>query len=127
MLSKAPTRYRKFADDIETLKRVAGVECNCAELDSYLWVAGEYWYWKNHPTYRISSDLKPCFENLHTDPSLEPPLAALLGIAVSIPPRSNFLKIRFLHLLAQKAQIKCGGLNTRRRARSPIRPGAGDS
>ncbi len=46
MQSKDPRRYHRFAEDIETLKRVAGLTCNCAELDSYLWVAGEYWYWK---------------------------------------------------------------------------------
>jgi hypothetical protein len=80
MQSKDPRRYHRFTEDIETLKRVAGLNCNCAELDSYLWVAGEYWYWKDHRKYSISSELKPHFENLQRSPTLEPSLAALLGI-----------------------------------------------
>jgi hypothetical protein len=82
MQSKDPRRYHRFSEDIETLKRVAGVNCNCAELDSYLWVAGEYWYWKDHPRYTISSDLKQHFENLQRNPMAEPSLAALLGIDI---------------------------------------------
>ena len=80
MQSKDPRRYHKFTEDIQTLKRVAGLNCNCAELDSYLWVAGEYWYWKDHPKYSISSDLKQPFENIQSNPTAEPSLAALLGI-----------------------------------------------
>lgn len=78
MQSKDPRRYHRFTEDIETLKQVAGLNCNCAELDAYLWVAGEYWYWKDHPKYRISGDLKRRFENLRGNPSAEPSLAALL-------------------------------------------------
>jgi hypothetical protein len=78
--SKDPRRYHRFTEDIETLKRVAGLNCNCAELDAYLWVAGEYWYWKEHPKYSISNDLKRRFENLRENPAAEPSLAALLGI-----------------------------------------------
>jgi hypothetical protein len=81
MQSKDTRRYHKFTEDIETLKRAAGLNCNCAELDAYLWVAGEYWYWKDHPDYNISNDLRPQFENLRRDPTTEPVLAALLGIA----------------------------------------------
>jgi hypothetical protein len=80
MQSKDPRRYHRFTEDIETLKQVASLNCNCAELDAYLWVAGEYWYWKEHPKYRISTDLKRRFENLQGNPSTEPSLAALLGI-----------------------------------------------
>jgi len=80
MQSKDPRRYHRFTEDIETLKRVAGLNCNCAELDAYLWVAGEYWYWKEHPKYLISTDLKRRFENLQGNPSTEPSLVALLGI-----------------------------------------------
>ena len=80
MQSKDTRRYHRFAEDIETLKRVAGLTCNCEELDAYLWVAGEYWYWKDHPKYSISSELKQHFENLRRNPSTEPLLAALLGI-----------------------------------------------
>jgi hypothetical protein len=80
MQSKDPRRYHRFAEDIEKLKQVAGLTCNCAELDAYLWVAGEYWYWKDHPKYTINGDLKPRFENLQNNPSAEPSLAALLGI-----------------------------------------------
>jgi hypothetical protein len=80
MQSKDPRRYHKFSEDFETLKRVAGLTCNCAELDAYLWVAGEYWYWKDHPKSSISGDLKVRFENLRGNPSTEPLLVALLGI-----------------------------------------------
>lgn len=80
MQSKDQRRYHRFSENIEMLKRVTGVNCNCAELDSYLWVAGEYWYWKDHPRYTISRDLKSRFENLQDNPSAEPLLAALLDI-----------------------------------------------
>ena len=80
MKSKDPRRYHRFAEDIETLKRVAGLTCTCAELDSYLWVAGEYWYWKDHQDYSINGDLEVHFGNLQRDPATEPTLAALLGI-----------------------------------------------
>lgn len=42
--SKDPRRYHRFVEDIATLKRAAGLTFDCAELDAYLWVAGEYWY-----------------------------------------------------------------------------------
>lgn len=77
MQSKDQRRYHKFTEDIETLKRAAGLSCNCAELDSYLWVAGEYWYWKDHRKYNISGYLKPRFENLERNPATEPLLVAL--------------------------------------------------
>lgn len=81
--SKDARRYHRVTVDIETLKRVAGLNCNCADLDAYLWVAGEYWYWKDHPKYKISGDLKPRFENLQENPSDESLLAALLGISTA--------------------------------------------
>lgn len=80
MQSKEPGRYHRFCEDFETLKRVAGLNCDCAELDAYLWVAGEYWYWKEHPKYPISGDLKMRFESVRRSTSAEPVLAALLGI-----------------------------------------------
>ena len=79
--SKDARRYHRFAEDIETLKRVAELNCNCAELDAYLWVAGEYWYWIDHPKYKISGDLKRRFENLQRTPTAEPLLVALLNIS----------------------------------------------
>ncbi len=78
--SKDPRRYHKFTEDIETLKRVAGLNCSCAQLDAYLWVAGAYWCWKDRPNESINGDLKVRFENLHRDPATEPTLVALLGI-----------------------------------------------
>jgi hypothetical protein len=80
MQSKDTRRYHRFAEEIEMLKRVAGLTCNCDKLDAYLWVAGEYWYWKDHPKYSISGDLKMRFENLLRNPATEPSLVALLGI-----------------------------------------------
>jgi hypothetical protein len=83
MQSKDPRRYHRFAEDMETLKRVACLHCSCAELDSYLWVAGEYWYWKEHPKYDINGYLKQSFENLQRNPSAEPSLAALLDMGMA--------------------------------------------
>lgn len=80
MQSKDARRYHRFAEDIETLKRVAGLTCDCAELDAYLWVAGEYWYWKKHPNYKINNGLRLRFENLQRNIASEPTLAALLGL-----------------------------------------------
>jgi hypothetical protein len=80
--SDNPKRYLKFAEDIETLKKMAGLTCNCAELDAYLWVAGEYWYWKAHPRTNVSGELRPHFQ-LVEDPKNAPTLAALLGIGVT--------------------------------------------
>lgn len=73
-------RYLRFVDDFETLKRMAGLTCDCEDLDGYLWVAGEYWYWKAHPKTEISSELRPHFEMLGTNPENEPELAKLLGL-----------------------------------------------
>lgn len=80
MKSENPKRYLKFAEDIETLKTMAGLTCNCAELDVYLWVAGEYWYWKAHPRANVNGDLMPHFQRLVEDPEKESNLAVLLGI-----------------------------------------------
>jgi hypothetical protein len=82
MKSENPKRYLRFNEDIATLKRVAGLTCNCAELDAYLWVAGEYLSWKDDPRTNINGDLKPHFERLENDPQSERTLSILLGIAV---------------------------------------------
>ena len=81
MRSKNPKRYHKFTEDIETLKRVAGLNCSCEDLDSYLWVAGEYWYWKEYPKVQVNTGLKLQFENVLKNPGSEPVLAALLGLS----------------------------------------------
>lgn len=81
MQSRDARRYHRFTEDMETLKQVAGLTCNCADLDAYLWVAGEYWYWKDHPKYNINGDLKARFENLQANPADEPLLAALVGLS----------------------------------------------
>ena len=62
MKSENPKRYLRFNEDIATLKRVAGLSCNCAELDAYLWVAGEYLSWKANPKLNISGDLRQYFD-----------------------------------------------------------------
>jgi hypothetical protein len=80
MQSKNPKRYLKFTDDIETLKRVAQLQYSCADLDKYLWMAGEYRYWKAYPKTQISADLKPYFETLETDTEKEPDLAKAFGL-----------------------------------------------
>jgi hypothetical protein len=67
MASKNPKRYLKFVEDTGTLKEVAGLTCNCADLDAYLWVVGEYWYWKEHQTAEINGDLRLHFERLARD------------------------------------------------------------
>jgi hypothetical protein len=82
MKSVNSKRYLGFNEDIETLKEAAGLTCNCAELDTYLWVAGEYWYWKAHQRTNINGDLKPHFERFAKDPESEGTLALLLGIGV---------------------------------------------
>jgi hypothetical protein len=82
MTSKNPKRYLKFVEDIRTLKQVAGLTCNCADLDAYLWVAGEYWYWKEHHTSEINGDLKLHFERLARDPESERTLCNLLGVSM---------------------------------------------
>lgn len=81
--SKNPKRYLKFYEDVETLKRAAVLTCDCAQLDAYLWVAGEYWYWKAHPKTKVSGDLMDHFERLTRNPEDERTLSSLLSIAVS--------------------------------------------
>lgn len=80
MRSKSQKRYIKFTDEVETLKRTAGLKCSCADLDKYLWMAGEYRYWKAHPKTRISAELKPHFDTLGTSPGNEPDLAKAFGL-----------------------------------------------
>jgi hypothetical protein len=78
--SQHPKRYLKFCENIEKLRELAGLTCNCAELDAYLWLAGEYQAWSKNPNEKkISSDLRPLFERLQTDPESEPALRDLLG------------------------------------------------
>ena len=81
--SANPKRYLKFAADIVMLKQVAGLTCNCAELDAYLWVAGEYLIWKANPSTKVNGELKPHFEELAKSPENEPALRSLLGLDVS--------------------------------------------
>jgi len=81
--SKNPKRYLKFAADIEKLKELAGLSCDCTQLDTYLWIAGEYWCWKGNPKLKISTDLNPLFQRLQEDPASEPTLRDLLGLADS--------------------------------------------
>jgi hypothetical protein len=83
--SKDARRYHRFTQDIETLKLSASLNCNCAELDAYLWVAGEYWYWIQHPQYNINGDLKRQFKNLQIQPQNAMLLAALLDIRATSP------------------------------------------
>jgi hypothetical protein len=85
MKSKNPKRYLKFTEDIETLKRLAGLTCSCAELDAYLWVAGEYLSWKVNSKLNISGDLRHHFERLEKDPESERNLQNLLGDDVQAP------------------------------------------
>ena len=83
--SENPKRYLGFCENIETLCELAGLTCNCAELDAYLWVAGEYRSWLKSNKYEISSDLRPFFQRLQNDPESEPALRDLLG-ALAAPP-----------------------------------------
>ena len=80
MQSTKTKRYLKFTEDVETLRRLAGLQCTCEELDGYLWVAGEYWYWKAHPKTLVNTELKPHFERLVANIEEEPDLANLLGL-----------------------------------------------
>jgi hypothetical protein len=77
--SRNSKRYLRFCENIETLSELAGLTCNRAELDAYLWIAGEYQSWSKNKKREISSDLKPFFERLQKDPESEPTLRDLLG------------------------------------------------
>jgi hypothetical protein len=77
--SRNPKRYLGFCENVKTLRELAGLTCNCAELDAYLWVAGEHRRWSKSREYEISSDLRPFFERLQNDPESEPALRDLLG------------------------------------------------
>jgi hypothetical protein len=79
--SQNPKRYLRFAEDLEKLRGLAGLTCDCAQLDAYLWVAGEYWRWKEDPQVKISADLKLRFERL-SDSEGDRTLRTLLGISV---------------------------------------------
>jgi len=81
--SQNPKRYLKFVEDIEKLKRLAGLTCDCTQLDAYLWVAGEYWCWKKEPQREIDADLKRCFERLGENSENDRTLRDLLGIGAS--------------------------------------------
>jgi hypothetical protein len=90
MKSQNQKRYLRFTEDTETIKEAAGLHCSCSELDAYLWVAGEYWYWKKHPRTNISGDLKPRFERLERDPESELALGTLLGTGSLSAPTSSW-------------------------------------
>ena len=77
--SQNSKRYLRFCENIETLSELAGLTCNCEELDAYLWIAGEYQSWAKNKKREISSDLKPFFERLQENPESEPTLRDLLG------------------------------------------------
>jgi len=77
--SRNSKRYLRFCENIETLSKLASLTCDCAELDAYLWVAGQYRAWWKNSKYQISSDLRPFFERLQKDPESEPDLRDFLG------------------------------------------------
>jgi hypothetical protein len=77
--SRNPRRYLCFCENIEMLVALGGLNCNCARLDAYLWIAGEYRSWSKKRKREISSDLKPRFERLQSDPQSEPILKEVLG------------------------------------------------
>jgi hypothetical protein len=77
--SRNPKRYRRFCENVEMLIEFAGLTCDCAKLDAYLWVAGEYRSWSKKRKREISSGLKRRFEGLQNDPESEPALRDLLG------------------------------------------------
>jgi len=81
--SQNPKRYLKFVEDIEKLTELAGLTCNCAQLDAYLWIAGEYWCWKENPNLKVSGDLVGHFERFAENPENERTLGDLLGIGTS--------------------------------------------
>jgi len=81
--SKNPKRYLRFVADVQKLKELASLTCDCAQLDAYLWVAGEYWYWKEHPKVEINAALKTQFERLGENSDTERTLRHLLGIDAS--------------------------------------------
>lgn len=97
MQSKKPHQYEKFVEDIETLKQVAGLSCTCAELDSYLWVAGEYWWWIAHPHEKINNDLLPFFDNFLKNPERNSALGRLLGENAWIDIHDESQKIHWSH------------------------------
>jgi len=72
-------RYLAFCENVEILIRLASLQCDCAGLDAYLWIAGEYRAWSKNNEHEISFDLRPFFERLRKDPSSEPALRDLLG------------------------------------------------
>ena len=77
--SRKSRRYLCFAENIEMLVARGGLTSDCAKLDAYLWVAGEYRSWSKNRKRKISSDLRPYFERLESDPQSEPALRDLLG------------------------------------------------
>ena len=77
--SRKPERYISFCENLEALSKLASLTCDCAELDAYLWVAGQYRAWWKNSKYQISSDLRPFFERLQKDPESEPDLRDFLG------------------------------------------------
>ncbi len=77
--SRNPKRYIRFCENLKMLIELASLTCDCAGLDAYLWVAGEYRSWSKNKEARISSDLRASFERLEKNPASEPALRDLLG------------------------------------------------
>jgi len=77
--SKESKRYLRFCENIDTLVKLADLTHSCANLDHYLWIAGEYWSWSQNRKREIYPYLKLHFENLHNNPENEPILRELLG------------------------------------------------
>lgn len=80
--SQNPKRYLRFVEDVEKLRQLACLTSDCTQLDAYLWVAGEYWCWKENRDVKISADLKRYFERIEENPNSETTLRILLGISV---------------------------------------------
>src|SRR5271157_1430769 len=80
-------RYLKFDEDIRKLKELAGLSCSNAQLDAYLWVAGEYLCWKKDPKVKITQELRELFEEgrRYKRPELYRLLTALLPAEVKEP------------------------------------------
>jgi len=76
-------RYLKCVEDVEKLRELAGWNCECTQLDAYLWVAGEYWCWKKNQDLKINVDLKGHFIRLEAGPENERTLRNLLAIDVA--------------------------------------------
>lgn len=77
--SRNSKRYLAFCENIDKLKELAELTCDCAQLDAYLWITGEYRAWLKNKNGQIDSDLRICFERLEKDSQSESSLRTLLG------------------------------------------------